>query len=420
MRAKASIAYQDQAADVEAEADADTDARVATYSDSNTLWLTQEAGRLLSMQKQPGDGLLLTRGSWKWDRRDRHHYRLRGSMQFLNVTSGRELFIPQVSAKLVLLAKGAVSSSQHRTLISPQHPGGKPEAREDGYWRSYILRAGHGTTLEVCVDVWAGEDGPDLTGLQAARLEVEYESYGPHGRTQHAQHCVLPLRFPRPEAAADLKWRKAGEDTMVLPIPTHLLCHLDDPLQVLRTYVAPHVEEGDVVALGETPLAIMQGRFRHPRSVRPGLTARLACRAFHPTSSLATACGMQTLIDIVGRLRVIASVLVAVFARLAGQRGVFYRAAGPQARLIDDVTGTLPPYDQFITLGPMRVQETVDGLRAKAGCEVAVVDVNDLKRVQILAASRGVDEAMLTAALRNNPAGNADEQTPIVLVRRVR
>jgi len=71
-----------------------------------------------------------------------------------------------------------------------------------------------------------------------------------------------------------------------------------------------------------------------------------------------------------------------------------------QARLIDDVTGTLPPYDQFITLGPVsdrvlpyfsptihssyvyhkvqiltgtydvaqiRVQETVDALKAKTG-----------------------------------------------------
>lgn len=32
---------------------------------------------------------------------------------------------------------------------------------------------------------------------------------------------------------------------------------------------------------------------------------------------------------------------------------------GPQSRLIDDVTGTLPPYDQFITLGPVSDASTV-------------------------------------------------------------
>lgn len=44
-------------------------------------------------------------------------------------------------------------------------------------------------------------------------------------------------------------------------------------------------------------------------------------------------------------------------------------------------------------------------------------DVNDLKAVKILAASAGLPTAVLESALRDNPAGNADEQTPIVLVR---
>jgi hypothetical protein len=46
-----------------------------------------------------------------------------------------------------------------------------------------------------------------------------------------------------------------------------------------------------------------------------------------------------------------------------------------------------------------------------------VVDVNDLGRVKVLAASRGCDEELLQRALRPNPAGNANERTPLVLVR---
>lgn len=88
-----------------------------------------------------------------------------------------------------------------------------------------------------------------------------------------------------------------------------------------------------------------------------------------------------------------------------------------QARLIDDASGTLPPYDQFVTLGPVSAQEIVNTLKLKTGYEVAVVDANDLKRVQILAASSGVDHQRLERVLIDNPAGNADEQTPIVLVR---
>jgi hypothetical protein len=43
--------------------------------------------------------------------------------------------------------------------------------------------------------------------------------------------------------------------------------------------------------------------------------------------------------------------------------------------------------------------------------------VNDLRRVKVLAATSGVSENLLNQALLMNPAGNAAEQTPIVLIR---
>ncbi|KAH9544031.1 hypothetical protein CY35_13G095800 [Sphagnum magellanicum] len=389
--------------------------QLCTYGGRNALWLASELQRLLTCQKNPGNGLVLTRGQWSWDVQEKQHYQLRGTMQFCNISTRFELFVPELSGKLQLLSSNSLDSVKGTVQISPQHPGGKPPKREDGYWRSYITRAGESTAIEVVVDVHAtGEKS--LAELQAVQVEVEYISYGPHGRTAHSQYVILPLQYSAISEA--VIWHNRVEKIgTVLPISTHLLSHLDDPLQVVNMYALPHAKTGDVIAIGETPLAIMQGRFRHPKGVHPGILAKLACRLFHPTSSLATACGMQALIDISGKLRVVMAVVFAVIARLVGIRGMFYRLAGAQARLIDDVTGTLPPYDQYITLGPVRVQETVDALKAKTGCEVAVVDVNDLRKVQILAASNGVDHKALTSALLDNPAGNADEQTPLVLVR---
>jgi len=46
-----------------------------------------------------------------------------------------------------------------------------------------------------------------------------------------------------------------------------------------------------------------------------------------------------------------------------------------------------------------------------------VVDVNDLKRVKLVASSRGVDRELVGRALVANPAGNGDEGTPLVLIR---
>jgi hypothetical protein len=211
-------------------------------------------------------------------------------------------------------------------------------------------------------------------------------------------------------------WRE-GERCRVLPVRTHLLGVLDDSLEVLRRYTEGRLQPGDVLTIGETPLAVMQGRYHHPATVEPTWLARLLCRAFHPTSSLATACGLQTLIDVSGPARVLVAWLVGTAMKLVGSKGWFYRLAGEQARLIDDITGTTPPYDQTIVLGPAQPAAWCERMAAELGVAVAVVDVNDLGRVKVLAASVGTDEALLLRALRPNPAGNANERTPLVVVR---
>ncbi|HEY9661601.1 MAG TPA: hypothetical protein V6C65_24350, partial [Allocoleopsis sp.] len=180
----------------------------------------------------------------------------------------------------------------------------------------------------------------------------------------------------------------------------------------------PYSQPGDVITIGETPVALMQGRFRHPSDIRPGWLAKRLCYYFMPTSSLATACGMQSLVDIVGAWRVFfAFVLGAIAKKFLNKPGMFYVLAGEQARLIDDVTGTLPPYDQFIVLGPENPQKVVDRIYQETGLGAAIVDANDLKAVKILAATPGISLEFLEQALISNPAGNADEQTPLVLIR---
>jgi hypothetical protein len=126
---------------------------------------------------------------------------------------------------------------------------------------------------------------------------------------------------------------------------------------------------------------------------------------------------LQSLVDVVGPTRVFLAFFGGAIARVFGYRGGFYQLAGEQARLIDDVTGTLPPYDQFIILGPDNPQAVVDKIKQETGISAAIVDVNDLKAVKILAATSDVSPDFLQEALRNNPAGNANEQTPVVLIR---
>ena len=161
----------------------------------------------------------------------------------------------------------------------------------------------------------------------------------------------------------------------------------------------------------------MQGRYIDYRNVNANLISRLICKGFHPTSSLATASGMQTLINISGPTRVIISWLIGGILKLFGVNGMFYRLAGEQARLIDDITGTTPPYDKSIVLWPKDTQTFCINATKKLNVNVAVVDVNDLGRVKILSSNNINNNKIIKKALTTNPAGNANQQTPLVLIR---
>jgi hypothetical protein len=359
---------------------------------------------------RPGNDLVMTTGNWQIEVDQPQRYLLVGELELINRARRLEIMVSDLQAGSVkLLSQGSLEAITWTTRVIPRHPD--EIARPDDYWFGYIVKAGKKTKVEVTVDI----RGKDLSLLQVAWIQILYFTYGPEGRIPKHQHVIVPLKFPKPEDSAQ-NWKSAA-NAEVLPIRTHLLTHLDDPVEVVRRYVIPHAQPGDVVTLGESPLAIMQGRFRHPSDIQPGWVAKRLCYLFLPTSSLATACGLQALVDIVGSERVLFAFLVGAVAKLLGKPGVFYQLAGEQARLIDDVTGTLPPYDQFIVLGPEHPQQIVDQIKQETGISAAIVDVNDLKAVKILAATADISTSFLEQALIRNPAGNANEQTPIVLLR---
>ena len=355
-----------------------------------------------------GNTLELPPGDWKLVLQEPNHYRLVGEQVFKNPLSNLEVMIPELQAKVQLLSKGNVDDVTTTVSILPKHAD--ESARPDDYWFVYIVKTNKQTTVQVTIDI----QGSNLQDLKAAWIKLQYISYGPSGRLHKTKHAVVPLKFPDPK---DMPAWKSTPQADILPIPTHLLNPQDDYIEVVKQYVVPHAQPGDIVTIGETPIAIMQGRWRHPSEIKPGWVATRICYFFLPTSSLATACGMQALIDVSGPFRVLMAFLIGSVAKIFRVPGVFYRLAGEQARLIDDITGTLPPFDQFIVMGPDDPDQVAEHIKTATGLEAAIVDVNDLKRVKTLAASSNVPIAVMESALRDNPAGNGDEQTPVVLIR---
>lgn len=337
-----------------------------------------------------------------------------GEITIANPHRRMEVMVPEIALEPVLLGKGDLRDVVIKSRIVALHPD--EETRPDNYWAAYIVKGCKSTKARIEIELSAAPGLSLERLLDSLWLDLHWTNYGPFGRLSRRDGWLVPLRKPEALKPASAEWR-SGDGCQVLPLKTHLLGVLDSPEEVLSRYGSGLIQPGDVLTIGETPLAVMQGRYHHPSTVQPSGLARLLCRVFHPTSSLATACGLQSLIDLEGPARVLGAWLIGTGLKALGSKGWFYRLAGDQARLIDDITGTTPPYDQTIVLGPEQPQAFCQEMADRLGVAIAVVDVNDLGRVKVLAASRGCDLALLQRALRPNPAGNANERTPLVLVR---
>ncbi len=369
------------------------------------LWLLFE----WQFKTRQGNLLEFETGIWQFLTYEPEHYQIELLLTATNKTRNLDVFLVEVNPAVSLLSSDSLDHINCQMQLRSRHAN--VTSRNDNYWESYILNPNISTSAEIQLNI----TGKNLDQLKTAWVRVHYTVYGPGGREEKVKHCIIPLQFPNGEQRE--RWRPTP-DADVLPIRTHILSAGDTPVDVMQRYVISHAQAGDIVTIAETPIAIMQGNFYHPSDIKPRWLAKRLCYYFQSTSSLATACGLQTLINESGAWRVAFAFIAGAIAKaLFRVPGVFYMLAGEQARLIDDVTGTLPPYDQFIVLGPKNPQAVVDEIKAGTGLEAAIVDVNDLRRVKVLAATSGVSEKLLNQALLMNPAGNAAEQTPIVLIR---
>ncbi len=204
----------------------------------------------------------------------------------------------------------------------------------------------------------------------------------------------------------------------IISVPTRILTEKDNIIDTIERYTKNKITDNDVISVAESVVAITQGRFVRPEDLKISKTAIFCCRFIPDYGSLASPHGMQSLMDVEGKWRVAFALLFGFIAKIFGQSGWFYKWGGQQAALIDDVTGTMPPFDKCIVYGPDNPNEVVKKLKERLGCFGAVIaDVNDLKRSRIVGITDGVDGSKVAALLLDNPFGNASQKTPIVIIK---
>ena len=207
----------------------------------------------------------------------------------------------------------------------------------------------------------------------------------------------------------------------ILPVPTRILTDKDDIIDCVEKYTRGKIGADDVISVAESVVAITQGRIVRPEDLKISRVAQFCCRFIPDYGSLASPHGMQSLMNVEGKWRVAAALFAGFLGKLVGKSGLFYEWGGEQTALIDDVTGTMPPFDKYIVYGPRDPADVVSRLRELLGCFGAVIaDVNDLKRSRIVGVTDGTQGDLVAKLLIDNPFGNASQKTPICIIKNFR
>jgi F420-0:gamma-glutamyl ligase len=193
-----------------------------------------------------------------------------------------------------------------------------------------------------------------------------------------------------------------------------------DLVELLRNMVVERLQPGDLVAITEKVVVVTTGRGIPAATVQPGRLATFAARHIRPVGNsrgLSIPEKMQLVIDMVGRWRVILAGAAAVATRPLGIRGPFYIVAGYVARCMD---GMRPPYGDVLLppLPPRIARSIAEQLTTEIGHPVAIVDINDRGGSVRAVAGSVMSKRLLAAVLSDNPLGQRDRATPIVVVHR--
>jgi len=208
-----------------------------------------------------------------------------------------------------------------------------------------------------------------------------------------------------------------------IPIRTRVVMPGDDLDAIVGEYAAGVVTTGDLLFVTEKIVAITQGRSFRLDEIRVRPLARFLSK-YVTRTPYGIGLGMPETMEMAlrecGTPRILFAAAVSAVTKLFGRRGDFYRIAGDKARAIDGPTsGTIPPYNQAVVLGPSEPKAVARRIKAQLGsvCEVAVVDINDIGGNILGSTLDRAAEQRLVRILGDNPLGQGHESTPMGVIR---
>lgn len=206
-------------------------------------------------------------------------------------------------------------------------------------------------------------------------------------------------------------------------IQTHFVQVGEDQAELVKQYFMPLYEEGDLLSFGAKVMCMCVGSVRKIEDVKPGFWANLMWRFAginHTGVGMHEPHKLQLVIDIVGLPRVLLAAFLSAITKPFGVKGVFYNVCGKGVGGIDGFyfRSSFDIYKKLALINPENAQELCDDLLKRTGIPNVLMDANDIQRDQ-LAKSKGfpLTDEQIQDAMADNPSGQGDELTPLILIR---
>lgn len=207
-----------------------------------------------------------------------------------------------------------------------------------------------------------------------------------------------------------------------IPIKTHLISKKNNPAEIIKQYLIKDIKPNDIVVISERIIAIMQQRSYLIKDIIPSWWAKVLYPfvSKHPGGiGLRSPWTMELAIREAGLVRILLASIISGLLKPFGVKGVFYYLAGNNINAIDGPCKySLPPSNKSAKLGPKNPKKVVQDLENEFKTGFVIIDANDYGLV-IMAQSKKAKKANLPIKqiFADNPMGQADEQTPIIILR---
>ena len=149
----------------------------------------------------------------------------------------------------------------------------------------------------------------------------------------------------------------------------------DDYDALVRQYVVPLWQSGDIVSVSEKIVALCQKRVVYAQDVQPGLLARILCRFVAQTKAgpgAGVPYKMQFAINQCGAPKILWAAFRAAIDKLRGVHGTFYKIAGDEVYGLDGFFGH--DIEEYAEMG-IRIPADPDGVCNKVFQETGVVSM---------------------------------------------